>query len=255
MSALTQLINTLLRPLRFELVRLPPGQVIPPELPEAALYRRPENFHRLYQPWHGPELERWFTPEVRDNTLLSRQKLYFLLRMVEQTLAVPGDLFEAGAGSGGSGRLMLDVLRARDCRKRMWLLDTFAGYQKVDPAKDGAHVRVNDCRCRSFADVERLLQNDTNEVRLIQGLIPGTLAQVTTDAISCAHIDVNLHEPTKAALEFVLARLSRGGVVVFDDYNWPATYGARQAIDEVCARHGLSAVSLPESTQAFLLRP
>ncbi len=255
MGTLAQFINVLLRPAGFELVRLPPSQVLPAELPDAALYTRPENYHRLFRPWLGGDFDRWFTPAVTDNTMLSRQKLYFLLRMVEQTLGVPGDLFEAGAGSGGSGRLMLDVLRAHGSKKALWLLDTFAGYQKIDPARDGTHMQVNDCKCRSFEDVGRLVQNDTNAVHLVQGLIPGTLAQVTTREISFAHIDVNLHEPTKAALEFVLERLSHGGVVVFDDYNWPATFGARQAIDEVCARHRLPVIGLPESTQAFVVKP
>ena len=42
--------------------------------------------------------------------------------------------------------------------------------------------------------------------------------------------------------------------MVFDDYNWPATVGARRAIDEVCGARGRTVVSVPESTQAFLLQ-
>lgn len=255
MGSLANFINGLLKPAGIELVRLPRRQMMPAELPDPALYTGPEDYHRLFRPWRGAEFDRWFTPAVTDNTMLSRQKLYFLLRMVQQTLGVPGDIFEAGAGSGGSGRLMLEVLRSHRSAKALWLLDTFEGYQKVDPAKDGAHMQVNDCKCRSFEDVTRLLANDTNAVHLVKGLIPGTLAQVTAPAISFAHIDVNLHEPTKAALEFALGRLSRGGVIVFDDFNWPATYGARQAIEEVCARHRLPVISLPESTQAFVVKP
>jgi predicted O-methyltransferase YrrM len=254
-GSLANLINGFLKLVGIELVRLPRRQVMPAELPDAPLYTGPEDYHRLLRPWRSAEFDRWFTPSVTDNTMLSRQKLYFLLRMVQQTLGVSGDVFEAGAGSGGSGRLMLDVLRSHGSAKALWLLDTFEGYQQVDPAKDGAHMQVNDCKCRSLEDVTRLLANDTNAVHLVKGLIPGTLAQVTAPAISFAHIDVNLHEPTKAALEFALERLSRGGVIVFDDYNWPATFGARQAIDEVCAHHRLPVISLPESTQAFIVKP
>lgn len=253
MPSLRALLNRLLRPAGWEIVRRP-DQVIPPDLPDAAAYTGPEDHARLFRPWLAADFTRWLTPAVTGNTMLSRQKLYLLSRMVEQTLDVPGDLFEAGAGSGGSGRLMLDILRARGVRKRLWLLDTFAGYQKVDADRDGTHMRVNDCRCAGVDEVRALLANDTHEVRLVPGLIPGTLAEVTSDALSFAHIDVNLYEPTRAALEFVLDRLQPGGVVVFDDYNWPATVGARRAIDEVCAARGRTVVSVPESTQAFLLQ-
>jgi len=230
------------------------AQLIPPEIPDAGLYAGPEDFSRLFRPWLGADFDRWFTPEVVQNTMLSRQKLYFLLKLLGLTLQLKGDVFEAGVGSGGSARLMLDCLTRAKSAKRMWLLDTFAGYQKVDEAKDGVHVRLNQCKCNSKADVERLLASDSARAHLIEGLIPATLAQVSTDAISFAHIDVNLYEPTLAATDFVLERLAPGGVIVFDDYCWPSTYSARKAIDEVCSRRRQEIICVPESTQAFLIK-
>jgi SAM-dependent methyltransferase len=253
MGSARDILNRLLKPAGWELARLP-RQVIPPDLPDAEAYSGPEHHARMFRPWQAASFRRRLTPEVTANTMLSHQKLYFLSRMLEQTLGVPGDVFEAGAGSGGSGRLMLDLLRERKSTKRLWLLDTFAGYQRVDADRDGSHMRVHDCRCAGVDDVRALLANDTNDVRLVPGLIPGTLAEVDAPALSFAHIDVNLYEPTRAALEFVLDRLQPGGAVVFDDYNWPATMGARRAIDDVCAARGRSVISLPESTQAFLLQ-
>lgn len=136
----------------------------------------------------------------------------------------------------------------------MWLLDTFAGYQKVDSSKDGQHMHLNDCRCSSQEEVKRLLADQAPDVHIIQGLIPHTLEQVTADKLCFAHIDVNLYEPTLTASNFVLERLVHGGIILFDDYCWPATYGARRAIDEVCAKHHQDIICVPESTQAFLIR-
>jgi len=65
---------------------------------------------------------------------------------------------------------------------------------------------------------------------------------------------VNLHQPTRAATEFCWDRLVPGGIMVFDDYGWPATFGARTAIDEVCAARGAEVICLPETTQAFLIK-
>ena len=138
--------------------------------------------------------------------------------------------------------------------KTLWLLDTFEGYQKIDQKKDGAHVQINQCRCNSYEEVERLLANNEVSVNLIKGLIPATLAKVSTNKICFAHIDVNLYEPTLAATEFCLDRLVPGGIMVFDDYCWPATYSARKAIDEACADLKQAVICVPESTQAFLIR-
>lgn len=229
-------------------------QLVPEHVPDAELYTRPEDLSRLYRPWRDPRQTAWLTPEVEQNTMLSRQKLYLLRKLLLATLGVPGDVFEAGAGSGGSTRLMLDTLAAAGSGKAIWTLDTFAGYQKVDRAHDGAHVAIADCRCAGVDDVRRLLASPAVPVHVVQGLIPGTLAEVAAEAIAFAHVDVNLYEPTLAATAFVLERMPPGGIVVFDDYNWPATYGARAAIDEACGRFGQEVIAVPESTQAFVLR-
>jgi len=252
MGKLTRGVKERLEQAGFLVKRISAGQVIPAHVDHPELYARPEDYNRLLKAWRSSDLDQVFTPEVVDNTMLSRMKLYYLYKFFRQSLGIPGDVFEAGSGSGGSSRLMLNSLLEAKVPKQMWLLDTFEGYQKVDAEKDGAHVKVNQCRCESKEYVERLLRNDSVLVHVIKGLIPGTLAQVKADKICFAHIDVNLHEPTFAATNFVLERMSPGGIVVFDDYGWPATYGARQAIDEISRKHWQQVIALAE--QAFLIK-
>ena len=248
------LIRSTLSTLGWQANRLNRGQVIPVELPEPETYAGPEDFSRLHRPWQGAEFLKCLTPAVRANTMLSPQKLYLLRKLFVSTLGLPGDVFEAGAGSGGSARLMLDSLLARGVKKRMWVLDTFAGYPDADVVRDGQHVRPQQCQCNSEAEVTALLANPEIEVRVVAGRIPATLAQVSATSLCFAHIDVNLHQPTRAATEFCWDRLVPGGVMVFDDYGWPATFGARTAIDEVCAARGAEVICLPETTQAFLIK-
>lgn len=238
----------------FEIRRSNREQVIPSELPDPQSYTGPEDFSRLFRPWLGQQFERYFTEAVLRNTMLSKQKLYILMKLFSQATKLPGDILEAGAGSGGSARLMLNCLADSKIKKQVWLLDTFAGYQKVDSSKDGQHMHLNDCRGSSQEEVKRLLADQAASVRIIKGLIPGTLEQVSADKLCFAHIDVNLYEPTLTASNFVLERLVQGGIILFDDYCWPATYGARRAIDEVCANHRQEIICIPESTQAFLIR-
>jgi O-methyltransferase len=252
-SALKVGINKVVR--RFGL-ELRPASInpLPERLPDAEAYVGPEDFSRLYRPWRTDDAREYLTPAVLANTFLSAQKLYFLKTMMEGTLSLGGDIFEAGTGSGGSSRLMLDCQKRQNTKKPMWLLDTFEGYPKVDPALDGTHLKINECRCRSFEEVRELLKDGETICHLIKGIIPETLKRVRTEKLCFAHIDVNLHEPTHAATQFCLERLVPGGVIVFDDYCWPLTYGARLAIDEVCKEFGQHVVSIPESTQAFVIK-
>ena len=254
MKSVSAFIKSRLHRQGWHLSRIDPRQVVPETAPDRELYARPQDLNRLFRPWQGTAFDAVVTAEVLRNTMLSRLKLYFLLKFIRQTLPLPGDLFEAGVGDGGSARLALNCLLQAGVTKPLWLLDTFAGYLKVDPERDGGHIQLHQCQCQRKDYVEQLLKNDQVPVHIIEGLIPATLAQVQTEKISFAHIDVNLHEPTLAATLFVLERMPPGGVVLFDDYNWPNTYGARTAIDEACARTGQEVISLPESTQAFLIK-
>ncbi len=227
-------------------------QIIPDVVVAPELYRRPDDYSRMLKPWHDPAYNDVFTEAVTSNTMLSRMKLYYLHRFIQQVCDLPGDVFEAGTGSGGSSRLLLNEVKTHSQTREMWLLDTFEGYQKVDSIRDGLHVQVNQCRCASFEDVQRLLHEPKVPVHLIKGLIPATLAEIKETKFAFAHIDVNLHEPTYAALEYCLQRMVMGGVIVFDDFGWPATYGARCAIEEVATRYGQNIIYLGE--QAFLIK-
>src|SRR5581483_5999759 len=210
-----RIIRTALERAGFEIRRVSRKQILPSELPDPELYTGPEDFSRLFRPWLGREWDKYFTTQVVQNTMLSRKKLYFLAKLFAQAIKLPGDVFEAGSGSGGSARLMLNCLAESKTTKPMWLLDTFAGYQRVDASKDCEHVRLNDCRCNSKEEVEQLLADRAATVRIIEGLIPGTLEQVSAEKFCFAHIDVNLYEPTLAASNFVLERLVHGGIILF----------------------------------------
>lgn len=248
-----QRINNLLRRLGWKMAKLNTGQIIPPNLPEESLYGETEDTSRLYRPWNDPALEA-ITPQVMDNTMLSSQKLYLLNKLLSSTLHLQGDIFEAGTCSGGAARLMLNTLIKHHVRKQLWLLDTFQGYQKIDSNKDGAHVQIADCRGKPIEEVSKLLKTSFTKVNLIPGLIPETLNRVTAQAFCFAHIDVNLSEPTLAATQFCLERLVSGGIILFDDYSWPATFGAKRSIDIVTSKWQQEVICIPESTQAFLIK-
>jgi O-methyltransferase len=230
------------------------GQVVPEDLPDMDLYGMTETFYLLYRPWLARSYDKWFTPEVLDNTMLSRLKLYVLLSYFDLSLGVAGDVMEAGTGSGGSARLLVNRLDETLDRRRVWVLDTFQGYQNINAHEDGLHVRPGDCACAGVTFVKKLLLSSSVDVRIVEGTIPETLACVKAEAISFAHIDVNLYHPTLMSTVFALERMPKGGVIVFDDYNWPATYGARKAIDEAAARFGQLVVSIPGSTQAVMIK-
>jgi hypothetical protein len=236
------------------LCRLPKEQKLSELLPDPELYRIPSDLHRYFRPWEAPAFLQSLPTVVLENTMLPPLKIYMLLHLLMQTRSLSGAVLEAGVWNGGSARLMADYLDSTGASKHLWLLDTFEGYDAVDSRKDGDLAEKGLMKGKSVEQVKALFAQTRTPVHIVKGTIPGTLGTVDAPEISFAHIDVNLYDPTLHATEFILERMPRGGIILFDDYNWPATYGARQAIDEACSKFGQQPISIPESSQAFLIR-
>lgn len=247
-------IKELIRRRGIVVSRLPRGQRFSELIPDTALYKVPADLHRYYRPWEAPAFRQTLSPEALANTMLPTLKIYMLLGLLKQTRSLGGAVLEAGVWNGGSARLMADYLDSIGSPKALWLLDTFEGYDAVDSQKDGVLPEKGHMKSKSVNEVKALFAQTKTAVHVIKGTIPGTLADVEAPEISFAHIDVNLYAPTLQATVFCLERMPRGGIILFDDYNWPATYGARQAIDEACAQFEQQAISVPESSQAFMIR-
>jgi len=66
------------------------------------------------------------------------------------------------------------------------------------------------------------------------------------------HIDVDLHEPTLACLEYFYPRLT-SGVIICDGYGSRLFPGARKAWEAYCDANGIVFVTL-ESGQSILVK-
>jgi hypothetical protein len=129
------------------------------------------------------------------------------------------------------------------------LFDSFAGLSPPGE-RDGSFWRAGDL-AGSLERVRRRLHHDF--VRFHPGWIPERFPDVADRRFCFVHVDVDLYEPTRAALEFFHPRLSPGGVVLFDDYGFSTCPGARRAVDEFAAGVPERIVEVPTG-QAFLIK-
>jgi hypothetical protein len=75
-------------------------------------------------------------------------------------------------------------------------------------------------------------------IHFVKGRVEDTIPAGAPDTISLLRLDTDWYESTRHELTHLFPRLSRGGVVIIDDYgHWR---GARRAVDEYFAQHGPS---------------
>jgi O-methyltransferase len=139
---------------------------------------------------------------------------------------VPGHAAEVGVFRGG---VLRQLSRAFPSRK-VYGFDTFAGLP-VEHDSPGEW-----CKPGMFAEVVfddvRASFHDCPNVELVRGLFPDTGAGID-GAFAFVHLDVDFYLSTLRALEFLAPRMSPGGVIVLDDWDFDRCPGVRRAVDEL----------------------
>jgi O-methyltransferase len=150
---------------------------------------------------------------IGGRSLVDADRLYMLYQFANHTANLPGAYAELGVYRGGTAKLAAKTCPA----KKIYLFDTFEGMPEVDHERD-VH-RAGDFRDTSLADVQEFLADCPN-VEFRQGVFPHTAQGLEDECFSMAYIDADIYRSTKDALVFFYPRLTKGGVMVFDDYEW-----------------------------------
>jgi hypothetical protein len=145
---------------------------------------------------------------------------------------IAGATAECGSRFGKSSFFLLKGLDDPD--RAHHIFGSFAGLSEAKPedvARDGirtweaGQMSVDEATCR-----EKLAAFPQTEYHA--GWIPERFPDVEDETFAVVHLDVDLYEPTRDALEFFWPRLATGGVIVSDEYGLATCPGVTRAFDE-----------------------
>lgn len=214
-----------------------------------------------------------FTNWVRNRDLarfLYRSEIY------KSILHVPGVIVEAGVLYGGSLSSWLhlgEIYEPVNYGRRVYGFDTFTGFpsvsQKDIPEKKNFPEYYNagtfsaEKAEEDILDLFRLLDKTRKlsqlpRMNLIKGNImetlPELLAKDKSILVSLLHIDIDLYEPTKAAIVACLPRMPKGAVICFDELcyeDWP---GETEAVLELFDVNNLTMERSPITPNIGVIR-
>jgi hypothetical protein len=209
----------------------------------------------------------WYEKFEHFPRFASRQALsrYFALyEIFKEVLHVQGDIIECGVSWGGALMAFAQISAALEpfnLQRRVIGFDTFAGFLGVSD-KDQSTSTSNQSRqggflADSLADLERSIELfDANrsighvaKVVLVKGdacrTIPQFIRENPHTVVSLLHLDFDLYDPTRAALEALAPRMPKGAVLVFDELNCQAWPGETLAVLETVGLRNLRIRRLP----------
>ena len=191
---------------------------------------------------------------VKPYTMTSLERMYDLYKSVEylSRAAVPGDMLECGVWRGGSMMLVARTLLAMgDTSRTLYLFDTYEGHPKPDPEHDvdlwgtsaihvwANHRKTDETSDWAYVSIDKVRSNmeltgyPIDKVVLVKGMVEKTATTHAPETLSLIRLDTDWYASAKISLETFWPRLSRGGVLIIDDYGHYR--GQRKAVDEFFA--------------------
>ena len=184
--------------------------------------------------------------KVRPWTMTSPERIYALIQAVRYVSAnaIPGAIVECGVWKGGSmAAVARTLVQVQDLKRDLYLFDTFEGMSEptakdIDySGKHASQVLSEDdgfrCGDAPLAGVRTVLHETgypKKQIHFVQGKVEQTVPRNAPDSIALLRLDTDWYESTAHELVHLFPRLSRGGVIIVDDYgHWK---GSRQACDE-----------------------
>ena len=183
-----------------------------------------------YQPWREPQFMAEYAT-IQNRTGCPIDSVYMLTELARKSMALPGDVLEAGVWKGGTARLLARMIKEQSAThpKQLYLFDSFEGMKHTSTTQD--RHQVGDFADTSLESVQQFVGDDP-AIHYRKGWVPETFSGLEHLQLCFAHIDLDLYQSIKDCLSFVYPRVSKGGVIVLDDYGYASCPGAKQAADE-----------------------
>lgn len=187
-----------------------------------------------------------FPKYVRRQHLKRFLAMYEIFKLV---LPVKGSVVECGVFKGFgvmSWAKLSAMLEPENLTRRVYAFDTFAGFPSVHEkdATQVADVVEGGLFADSYDELNALVAEydrdrflgHVDKVHLVKGDVVQTVPRFVEEhphlVVSLLFLDMDLYEPTRAALEHFVPRMPKGAVIAFDELDNPMWPGETLALLE-----------------------
>jgi hypothetical protein len=169
-----------------------------------------------------------------------RWRVHIALWVGRTAAKLPGDFVECGVNYGFISSAMMLDLNWDSLGKTYYLLDRFDGFRKRGFYVDNVET------------VQANFAKNWKNFRIVQGMIPETLARIDSSKIAYLHLDLNVPEVEAAALKLLWPRLVDGAMVLMDDYAYVGS-NTKSAYEKILDLKVFDIASLPTG-QGLLIK-
>ena len=166
--------------------------------------------------------------------------------------SIPGNVAEGGVFMGEFAKKI--NLSFPD--RKLYLFDTFEGFDKRDLDLENAHAfsDMNEGHHKSSEEKVKGVLPHPENVIIRKGYFPETAAGID-DQFCFVNLDFDLYAPILAGLEFFYPKMVKGGVILVHDFFLAEYAGVKAAVDEFCAKEGISYMPISDEYSIAIQKP
>ena len=161
-------------------------------------------------------------------------KTITIIELIESIRNIPGDIIEFGVWNGNTSLLIKKILDIKNIKKKVLLFDHFKGlkhYTKKDPKTSHAYKDsyiASKKKIKSFINFFnfkniKIIDKDATKI---------SHHDLKNFKFSLAILDMDLYLPTITALNAIEKKISKNGIIVFDEANKTLWDGEKKAMNE-----------------------
>jgi hypothetical protein len=183
---------------------------------------------------------------------------------INLTKNLEGDYVEIGVYMGGSALTALNYMdklkRLAYKPKKVWLLDTFDGFEYEEAANSQDAMWAGTHKIFGVENIQAHLKETLDTAKIDYNLVVSNICKDDLPAeiksIAVANIDVDVYEATLDGLNKVAPLIVKGGIIIAEDAaSTPGLYGAYLALTEFLESDmGSNFISIFKNGQYFLIR-
>jgi len=187
-----------------------------------------------------------FTNWARTRDVARFLARFQLFKLIEE---IPGCIFECGVHYGGgfsSWQHLSEIYEPVNFTRRIYGFDTFKGFPEVSNIDNLSKLSVHSTGDFDVGSEENLIIDTLKNIEstrkinvperfnIVKGDISKTLPNLLSSdpsiSIALLYLDLDLYEPTYNVLKSCRSRLTKGSIVVFDEYADPVWPGETNAL-------------------------
>lgn len=173
---------------------------------------------------------------------VSREELVKILAVLEETLRnnIDGDVVELGCYVGTTTLFLRRLLHKHGSDKVLHAYDSFAGLPpktNEDASPAGEQFKAGELLAQKSVFIKHFKQAGLALPVIHKAWFGDLTMDDMPEKISFAFLDGDFYGSIHDSLRLVWPRLSKGAIVVVDDYQSEALPGAKRAVDEWLVAH------------------